>query len=207
MQPYHTAKKMFYTLEMLGTIAFAFSGALAGFNKRMDIFGVFVVAFVTAMGGGMLRDVLIGNTPVVWMRDLTYLVVVTFGTVVALVFRKKLIYLRLSLFLFDAIGLGIFTIIGIEKGIAAGLHPVICITLGTMTACFGGVVRDILCNDIPVIFRKEIYATICIVGGIIFFILKQTDLSDSLIYLTTSLLIILLRLIVVKYKWSLPRVN
>ncbi len=198
---------MFYTLEMLGTIAFAFSGALAGFNKRMDIFGIFVVAFVTAMGGGMLRDMLIGNTPVVWMRDLTYLVVVTFGTIVALVFRKKLIYLRLSLFLFDAIGLGIFTIIGIEKGIAAGLHPVICITLGTMTACFGGVVRDILCNDIPVIFRKEIYATICIVGGIIFFILKQTDLSDSMIYLSTSLLIILLRLVVVKYKWSLPRVN
>ncbi|HUH51084.1 MAG TPA: trimeric intracellular cation channel family protein [Flavobacterium sp.] len=198
---------MFYTLEMLGTIAFAFSGALAGFNKRMDIFGIFVVAFVTAMGGGMLRDVLIGNTPVVWMRDLTYLVVVTFGTIVALVFRKKLIYLRLSLFLFDAIGLGIFTIIGIETGISAGLHPIICITLGTMTACFGGVVRDILCNDIPVIFRKEIYATICIVGGIIFFILKQTSLSDSLIYLTTSLLIILLRLIVVKYKWSLPRVN
>lgn len=198
---------MFYTLEMLGTIAFAFSGALAGFNKRMDIFGIFVVAFVTAMGGGMLRDMLIGNTPVVWMRDLTYLVVVTFGTIVALVFRKKLIYLRLSLFLFDAIGLGIFTIIGIEKGITAGLHPVICITLGTMTACFGGVVRDILCNDIPVIFRKEIYATICIVGGVIFFILKQIDLSDSLIYLTTSLLIILLRLVVVKYKWSLPRVN
>lgn len=192
---------------MLGTIAFAFSGALAGFNKRMDIFGIFVVAFVTAMGGGMLRDMLIGNTPVVWMRDLTYLVVVTFGTIVALVFRKKLIYLRLSLFLFDAIGLGIFTIIGIEKGITAGLHPVICITLGTMTACFGGVVRDILCNDIPVIFRKEIYATICIVGGVIFFILKQIDLSDSLIYLTTSLLIILLRLVVVKYKWSLPRVN
>lgn len=198
---------MFYTLEMLGTIAFAFSGALAGFNKRMDIFGIFVVAFVTAMGGGMLRDTLIGNTPVVWMRDLTYLVVVTFGTVVALVFRKKLIYLRRSLFLFDAIGLGIFTIIGIEKGITAGLHPVICITLGTMTACFGGVVRDILCADIPLIFRKEIYATICIAGGLIFFILKKIDISDNLIYLVTSLLIILLRLIVVKYKWSLPKIS
>lgn len=198
---------MFYTLEMLGTIAFAFSGALAGFNKRMDIFGIFVVAFVTAMGGGMLRDTLIGNTPVVWMRDLTYLVVVTFGTVVALVFRKKLIYLRRSLFLFDAIGLGIFTIIGIEKGITAGLHPVICITLGTMTACFGGVVRDILCADIPLIFRKEIYATICIAGGLIFFFLKKIDLSDNLIYLVTSLLIILLRLIVVKYKWSLPKIS
>lgn len=192
---------------MLGTIAFAFSGALAGLNKRMDIFGIFVVAFVTAIGGGMLRDMLIGNTPVVWMLDLTYLVVVTFGTVVALVFRKKLIYLRHSLFLFDAIGLGIFTIIGIEKGITTGLHPVICITLGTMTACFGGVVRDILCADIPLIFRKEIYATICIAGGLIFFILKKIDLSDNLIYLVISLLIILLRLIVVKYKWSLPKIS
>lgn len=198
---------MFYTLEMLGTIAFAFSGALAGLNKRMDIFGIFVVAFVTAIGGGMLRDMLIGNTPVVWMLDLTYLVVVVFSTIFAIVFRKNLIYLRLSLFLFDAIGLGIFTIIGIEKGITAGLHPVICIALGTMTACFGGVVRDIFCNDIPIIFRKEIYATICIVGGIILFILKRIDLSDNLIYLTTSILIILLRLIVVKYKWSLPKVN
>src|SRR5690606_1417038 len=130
---------MFYTLEMLGTVAFAFSGALAGFNKQMDIFGIFVVAFATAMGGGMLRDVLIGNTPVIWMQDLTkarfghlpiigntpviwmqdltYLLVVAIGTVIALIFRKRLLYLRLSLFLFDTIGLGIFTIIGIEKGI------------------------------------------------------------------------------------------
>ncbi|MFA5557301.1 MAG: trimeric intracellular cation channel family protein [Flavobacteriaceae bacterium] len=198
---------MFYTLEILGTIAFAFSGALAGFNKRMDIFGIFVIAFVTAMGGGMLRDILIGNTPVIWMQDLTYLLVVTIGTVIALIFRKRLLYLRLSLFLFDTIGLGIFTIIGIEKGIEAGLHPLVCITLGTMTACFGGVVRDILCNDIPVIFRKEIYATICILGGMVFFLLKEINLTDDLIYLFTSLLIISLRLVVVKYKWSLPKIS
>lgn len=198
---------MFYTLEILGTIAFAFSGALAGFNKRMDVFGIFVIAFVTALGGGMLRDVLIGNTPVVWMKDLTYPILVTIGTIVALIFRKKLLYLRLSLFLFDTIGLGIFTIIGIEKGIEAGLHPAICIALGTMTACFGGVVRDILCNDIPVIFRKEIYATICILGGLIFFLFKKINLSDDLIYLFTSLLIITIRLIVVRYKWSLPKIN
>lgn len=198
---------MFYTLEILGTIAFAFSGALAGFNKKMDVFGIFVIAFVTALGGGMLRDVLIGNTPVVWMKDLTYPFLVTIGTIVALIFRKKLLYLRLSLFLFDTIGLGIFTIIGIEKGIEAGLHPAICIALGTMTACFGGVVRDILCNDIPVIFRKEIYATICILGGLVFFLFKKINLSDDLIYLFTSLLIITIRLIVVRYKWSLPKIN
>lgn len=198
---------MFYTLEMLGTVAFAFSGALAGFNKQMDIFGIFVVAFATAMGGGMLRDVLIGNTPVIWMQDLTYLLVVAIGTVIALIFRKRLLYLRLSLFLFDTIGLGIFTIIGIEKGIEAGLHPIVCITLGTMTGCFGGVVRDILCNDIPVIFRKEIYATICILGGLVFFLLKQINLTNDLIYVLTSLLIIFFRLVAVKYKWSLPKIS
>lgn len=198
---------MFYTLEILGTIAFALSGALAGFNKRMDVFGIFVIAFVTALGGGMLRDVLIGNTPVVWMKDLTYPILVTIGTIVALIFRKKLLYLRLSLFLFDTIGLGIFTIIGIEKGIDAGLHPAICIALGTMTACFGGVVRDILCNDIPVIFRKEIYATICILGGLVFFLFKKINLSDDLIYLFTSLLIIGIRLLVVVKKWRLPKIE
>ncbi len=198
---------MFYTLEILGTIAFAFSGALAGFNKRMDVFGIFIIAFVTALGGGMLRDVLIGNTPVVWMKDLTYPLLVTIGTIVALFFRKKLLYLRLSLFLFDTIGLGIFTIIGIEKGIEAGLHPAICIALGTMTACFGGVVRDILCNDIPVIFRKEIYATICILGGLVFFLFKKINLSDDLIYLFTSLLIIGIRLLVVVKKWRLPKIT
>jgi len=198
---------LFYTLEILGTIAFAFSGSLAAFNKKMDVFGVFVVAFVTAMGGGMLRDILIGNTPVVWMKDLTYIFVIGTGTITALIFRKKLMYLRRSLFLFDSIGLGIFTIIGIEKGIEAELHPIVCITLGTLTACFGGVVRDILCNDIPVIFRKEIYATVCVLGGIVFFLLKEINLTDNLIYLVTSLLIIIIRLIVVIKKWRLPRVT
>ncbi len=196
---------MFYTLEILGTTAFAISGALAGFNKKMDVFGIFVIAFVTALGGGMLRDVLIGNTPVVWMKDLIYPILVTIGTILALIFRKRLLYLRLSLFLFDTIGLGIFTIIGIEKGIEAGLHPVICVALGTMTACFGGVVRDILCNDIPVIFRKEIYATICILGGVVFFMLKKINLSNDLIYLLTSSLIISIRLLVVVKKWRLPK--
>lgn len=198
---------MFYTLEILGTIAFAFSGALAGFNKKMDAFGIFVIAFVTAMGGGMLRDILIGNTPVVWMKDLTYLLVIGIGATVAIIFRKNLMYLRKSLFLFDTIGLGIFTIIGIEKGIEAELHPIVCITLGTMTACFGGVVRDILCNNIPVIFRKEIYATICILGGLVFFLLKEINLTDDLIYLFTSCLIIAVRLLVVVKKWRLPKIT
>ncbi|MDO4728476.1 MAG: trimeric intracellular cation channel family protein [Bacteroidota bacterium] len=198
---------MFEVLEILGVVAFAFSGALAGVAKKMDIFGIFVVAIATALGGGMLRDVLIGNTPVLWMREVSYLWLVLIGTLTAIVFRKKLIYFRTSLFLFDSIGLGLFTIIGVEKGIQMGFDPIVCIGLGTLTACFGGVVRDILCNDIPVIFQKEIYATLCIVGGILYFGLKEAGVNNDLIYMITTIFIIVLRILVVKYKWSLPKIE
>jgi len=157
---------MFEFLDIIGTFVFAISGALTGWHKKLDLFGVFIIAFVTALGGGTLRDVLIGRTPVGWMEDLTYVYIIGFGFFTTIVLRTKLEKLRISLFLFDTIGLGIFTIIGIEKGIAIGLHPIICIVLGTITASFGGVIRDILCNEIPIIFRKEIYATVSISGGI-----------------------------------------
>lgn len=198
---------MFYLLDILGTMAFAISGVLTALNKKMDPFGVFVIAFVTAVGGGTLRDVLIGRTPVVWMRDLNYVYVIIAGFFLALLFKKKLDKLRTSLFLFDTIGLGVFTLIGLERGIEIGLHPVICVALGTMTACFGGVIRDILCNDIPVIFRKEIYATICIIGGIIFFMLRELKLPEDIIYLATSGVIITIRLLAVKFRWSLPAIE
>lgn len=195
---------MFYLLDILGTMAFAMSGALTAMNKKMDPFGVLVIAFVTSVGGGTLRDVLIGRTPVGWMRDLNYVYMIVLGFIIALIFRKKLDKLRVSLFLFDTIGLGVFTLIGLEKGIDTGLHPVICIALGTMTACFGGVLRDILCNDIPVIFRKEIYATICIIGGCFFFLLRQWNIPQDVLYLATSGIIIFIRLLAVNFKWSMP---
>ncbi len=195
---------MFYFLDITGTMAFAMSGALTAMNKKLDPFGVFIIAFVTAVGGGTLRDVLIGRTPVGWMRDQNYVYVIAIGFLLAVLLRKKLDHLRVSLFLFDTIGLGVFTLIGIEKGIAVGLHPMICIALGTMTACFGGVIRDILCNEIPVIFRREIYATLCIIGGILFFELRKFNLDQDILYLITSIVIIILRLMAVKFKWYLP---
>lgn len=164
---------MFYIIDLLGAMAFAISGVLTAINKKMDPFGVFVIALVTAVGGGTLRDVLIGRTPVGWMVDLNYVYMIVLGYTLAVIFRKKLDRFRVSLFLFDTIGLGVFTLIGIEKGLLIGLHPVICVALGTMTACFGGVIRDILCNDIPVIFRKEIYAIVCIAGGCMFFFVAK----------------------------------
>ncbi|CAM3986361.1 trimeric intracellular cation channel family protein [Flavobacterium weaverense] len=195
---------MFQLLDIIGTMAFAMSGALTAMNKKMDPFGVFIIAFVTAVGGGTLRDIMIGRTPVGWMLDLKYVYVITIGFALAIIFRKKFDRLRTSLFLFDTIGLGVFTLIGLEKGINIGLHPIICIALGTMTACFGGVIRDILCTEIPVIFRNEIYATICILGGAVFFLLKKFNLESDALYLITSLVIISVRLMAVKFKWYLP---
>jgi len=195
---------IFSLLDLIGTTAFAMSGALTAIHKKLDPFGVFIIAFVTAVGGGTLRDMLIGQTPVTWMLDLQYVYLIIFGFLLAIIFRKKLDRLRTSLFLWDTIGLGVFTLIGLERGITLGLHPVICIAIGTMTACFGGVIRDILCNEIPVIFRREIYATICIFGGIVFFMLKKINLNQDVLYIITSSVIISIRLLAVKYKWYLP---
>jgi uncharacterized membrane protein YeiH len=198
---------MFHLLDIIGTMAFAMSGALTAMNKKLDPFGVFIIAFVTAVGGGTLRDVMIGRTPVGWMQDLTYVYVIILGFLLTILFRKRLDKLRVSLALFDTIGLGVFTLIGIQKGIDYHLHPTICIALGTMTACFGGVIRDILCTEIPVIFRREIYATICILGGIVFFTLRKMNLENDILYLVTSLVIIAVRVLAVKYKWHLSPIE
>lgn len=198
---------MFYqTLDILGTIAFAISGVLVAMDKRLDLFGVLIIAFVTAIGGGTLRDLLIGNTPVVWMRDATYMMTIGITVVLAILFSSRLKYLRKSLFLFDTIGIGLFTMIGIEKGLEVGLLPIMCIALGTMTASFGGVIRDILCNEIPVIFRKEIYATACIVGGFCYFLLDTIGIPEKYSYVVAILVVILIRLLAVRFHISLPNI-
>jgi len=195
---------MFYIIDILGTIAFAISGVLVALNKRMDAFGILIIAFVTAVGGGTLRDVLIGETPVSWMKDMTFIYVVIASTIFAVVFRSKIDYLRKSLFLFDTIGIGLYTVVGVEKGISAGLHPIICIFLGTMSACFGGVIRDILCNEIPVIFRKEVYAPACILGGATYFVVIKLPIASDFVFVIAGAVVITVRLIAVRFKISLP---
>ncbi|WP_375242444.1 trimeric intracellular cation channel family protein [Lacinutrix sp.] len=195
---------MFYIIDILGTIAFSISGVLVALNKKMDPFGILIIAFVTAVGGGTLRDVLIGETPVSWMTNITFVYVVLASTILAVIFKSKIDYLRKSLFLFDTIGIGLYTVVGVEKGINAGLHPIICIALGTMSACFGGVIRDILCNEIPVIFRKEIYATACILGGIAYFIIKRLPIEGDFVFIIAGLVVIVTRILAVKFKLRLP---
>ena len=194
----------FQIIDILGTIAFAISGVLVALHKRMDVFGVLIIAFVTAVGGGTLRDIIIGQTPVFWLVNMNYMYIIIISTVVAIALRKKLDYLRTSLFLFDTIGIGLYTVIGVEKGLSIGLHPLSCIALGTMSACFGGVIRDILCNEIPVIFRKEIYATACILGGLSYFLLRQLPLENNFVFVIAGAIVITVRLIAVKFHISLP---
>lgn len=195
---------LYFLVDMLGTAAFAVSGVLVAMEKRLDLFGVVIVAGVTAIGGGTLRDLLIGSTPVTWMADPRYLYLILATAVFAVLFQSRLKYLRRSLFLFDTIGIGLYTLVGIEKGLSAGLSPLICVVLGTMTACFGGVTRDILCNEIPVIFRKEIYATACIVGGGLYFLFLQAGMGESYAYLSGIGVVILVRLLAVRFHIALP---
>ncbi|MGI9530418.1 trimeric intracellular cation channel family protein [Lutimonas sp.] len=191
-------------LDLLGTAAFAISGALFAIKKRMDTFGVLIIAFVTAVGGGTLRDMLIGADSITWMRDLNYIYVIFVSVFFAIIFRKNIGYLSKSLFLFDTIGLGIFTIIGTEIGLQYDFHPLICVALGMITATFGGVIRDTLSNEIPLIFQKEIYATACIIGASTYLVLNEFHIDQNLIQILTTIMVIVVRLIAVKFKLKLP---
>lgn len=192
-------------ITICGTISFAVSGAFAAMQKRLDAFGVLIVAFVTSVGGGTLRDLMIGDTPVFWMESANYCLLILFTAILAMIFWKKLKTLRIPLFLFDSLGLGFFTVIGMEKGLAFDLNPGICIALGTITGCFGGIARDILLNNIPLIFRKEIYATACIIGGIVFFTLPLVGVSPFFVKIISVSVVFIIRLVAVKYKLVLPK--
>lgn len=194
-----------FLIEVLGTISFAMSGAFAAMQRRFDPFGVLIIAFVTSVGGGTVRDLLL-DVPVFWMHDLWTCSLIFFTTIFAMIFKSVEKKFKVTLFMFDSFGLGLFTIIGLQKGLNADLHPVICITLGTITGCFGGIIRDILLNRIPLIFRKEIYATACIVGGGTFLLLaKFTNFSYTIVQIFTILLIVTIRTFAVKFQWQIPK--
>ena len=193
-------------IEIVGTAAFSIAGAFAAMEKRLDVFGVFIIAFITALGGGTLRDVLIGKVPVNWMLDLSSAVVVLITTIAVLFFKSVIKNYHNVLLFFDSIGLGFFTVVGIQTGIALDLHPIISISLGTITACFGGVIRDVSLSNIPLIFKKEIYATTCILGGIIFYVLLKLGVPKLPVEIICLVIIVLFRLLSVKYHWHLPTI-
>lgn len=195
-----------YIIDILGTISFAVSGAFLAMEKKLDPFGVLVLSFVTAMGGGTLRDIMIGNLPVSWLTNEVPTLIIFSSSIVTMLFGRYLKHLTTTLFLFDALGLGLFTIVGIKLGIERDYSMGVCITLGTITACFGGVVRDVLLNNIPLLFRKEIYAMACISGGLIYFGLRELPLDADIITVLCILIIFAIRVIAVRYRISLPRI-
>ncbi len=194
-------------LDIIGTLVFAISGALTAAEHKMDLMGVSIIAFVTALGGGTIRDILIGAHPVGWMQNTTYLVTVLLGVIIAFFLARQLQPLRKTLFLFDAIGLGVFTIGGLEKALTYGIDPIYAVICGMISATMGGLLRDVLCNEVPLILRREIYATAGAIGATAFLIFKALNLHPELNFLFTIILVILIRVASVKLKLGLPRIK
>lgn len=193
-------------ITVCGTFSFAVSGAFAAMQKRLDVFGVLIIAFATSVGGGTLRDVLLGDTPVFWLKNANYSLLILVTAITAMIFWKKIKSLKITLFLFDSLGLGFFTIVGLEQGLAYNLSPGICVALGTVTGCFGGIIRDILLNNIPLIFRKEIYATACIVGGIIYLLLSYLNVDETMVKVIAVSVVFVIRIVAVRFNLTLPRI-
>jgi len=193
-----------YFFDLFGTFVFAISGILAAVERKFDLVGATIMGFVTAVGGGTLRDVLIGETPVGWMQDLNYLFVIFSALPICYFFRKRILKLHKGVFLFDTIGIGLFTILGLQKTLNLGISPIVAILMGIVSAVFGGVIRDVLSNEVPLIFRKEIYATACLIGALVFLPLEWYFPAAFANILISIAVVIVIRYLAVRRKWELP---
>lgn len=197
--------KLIYLFDIFGVAVFAVSGAILAIRKKYDLFGVIVVGFVTALGGGSIRDLLLGNQPVFWLKDINYFYAVISFAILTFITYRRIIKINNILRIFDALGLGIFTIIGIQKSLQVNILPVFAVMMGVVTAVAGGIVRDILCQETPLVLSKEIYATACIAGGIFYFVFRYFGVGENLLVVLSVLLIILIRLVAINYNLSLPK--
>lgn len=190
-------------IDYAGTFAFAISGIRLASAKRFDWFGAYVVGLITAIGGGTTRDLLLNATPF-WMLQSSYLIVTGLALLSVILFGKFLIRLNNTFFIFDAIGLGLFVVVGIERTLLAGFSFWVAIVMGMITGSVGGVLRDILINEVPLIFRKDIYALACVVGGLVFLACSALNLSPTIIQIVSASSVIVTRVLAVKYHISLP---
>ena len=197
-----------YYIDLLGTLVFATSGALAASDKNMyrDIFGVTFTGFVTAVGGGTLRDMILGTRPV-WVADGNYLIAMTIGVLIAVFFKYYFLKYWRTFFLFDTPGIALYTVVGVQKSLEYNVSPLAAIIMGMFSAVMGGVIRDTLINEIPLIFRKEIYATACLFGAAVFVSLKVLNVDDNINSFISVISIIIVRTLAVKYKFTLPKVD
>ncbi|WP_207431057.1 trimeric intracellular cation channel family protein [Sabulibacter ruber] len=193
-------------IDIIGTFVFAISGTLTAADKKLDPFGASVIAFATALGGGTVRDLLLNLRPV-WIQEERLLITVFISVLITLLFRKEIGRFRKTMFLFDTVGIALFTILGMEKALRLGVPPLIALVMGVVTAVFGGVVRDILCNEIPLIFRREIYATACLVGGAGYLLMRLAPVPPGVPVWVAVGIIILIRVLAVRLKWAFPNLK
>ena len=193
-------------IEFAGTIAFAISGIRLAAAKEFDWFGALVVGFVTAIGGGTVRDLFLDVTPF-WMLNPIYLICSIIGLVIVIIFSKKLVRLNTPFFIFDTIGLALFVVVGMEKTIQLGFPFWVVIVMGTITGIIGGVLRDVLINEIPLVFRKELYALACVFGGVVYWICSVSGFNAVTCEIITSIVIFVTRILAVKYQLGLPKLK
>ena len=189
--------------DYTGTFAFAISGIRLASAKQFDWFGAYVVGVVTAVGGGTIRDILLNATPF-WMEQASYLIISALALLFVIIFRKYVISLNNTFFIFDSIGLALFTVVGVGKSIALGYPFWVAIIMGSITGAAGGVIRDVFINEIPLIFRKEIYAMACVVGGIAYWICDLAGMESYACQLIGGSVVFLTRILAVKYNICLP---
>lgn len=190
-------------VEIIGTLAFAISGIRLAALKKFDWFGAFIVGLVTAIGGGTIRDLFLSTTPF-WMLNYWYLIVTAIALGLVIIFKRYLVRLDHTFFIFDTIGLALFVVIGMQKSLDFGFPMWVAIIMGTITGAFGGVLRDILINEEPLIFRKEVYATACLAGGLSYWLISHLGGSIVVQQISCAAFIIIVRVLSVIYNWSLP---
>lgn len=190
-------------LDFIGTFAFAISGIRLASAKRFDWFGAYIVGFVTAIGGGTIRDVLLDVTPV-WMTDPIYLICTAFAMFFVIIFSKYLIKLNNTFFIFDTIGLALFTVVGCSKSLSLGYPFWVAIIMGSITGAAGGVIRDVFINEIPLIFRKEIYAMACVAGGLAYWLCLRANMEEFAAQVVGGIVVFLVRIMAVQYHLTLP---
>jgi uncharacterized membrane protein YeiH len=196
-----------YASELAGTFFFAVSGVLATDDKDRNWFGAAFTGFVTAIGGGSLRDMLLGSYPLVWIGDINFLYAIIAGLFIAFSFFKSLSRLKRTMLLFDMVGIALFTIVGTEKALSLGVRPEIAAIMGMFTAVMGGVIRDTLTNKTPIIFDKEVYATACLAGAILYLVLYSFDVPRNINIPISSGFIIVIRILAIKFHLQLPHLE
>lgn len=183
----------------------AMTAALAAGRRNMDWFGVCLIACVTALGGGTMRDIFLDHYPLVWVENPYVLLLVCGAALITIPLARLVDRLRWPFLLLDALGLVVFTVIGCNIGIEAGVHPIIVIVAGMVTGTAGGVLRDVLCNDIPLIFQGELYATVSLVTGVVYYLGLMGGLPINLMVIVAIAIGFTLRVMAIAFKWEMPK--